>query len=202
LEEKDIEKTQIRIPSFKLSKSVLEELFGIMEKERTDEKSRLIYVLESTEREITSHNSKSFLDYGIPKDLEKLTFTLSSSDKEISISIELESYLTIPGIYSTPSYFTVSGIDPTWVNRITKRIEDIFKKYKTKNDLFHNSIVPAVLACIPLVFGVYFITFALLPGSILVAKIFTSALMALALGGVPFFWLCCIIPVAISFSRN
>lgn len=110
MEEKDIEKTKIRIPSFKLSRDILQELFGIIEKEKTDG-SRLTYILDSTKREITSHNSENFLDYGIPKDWEKFTFELLSQNKEIKVNIEMQ-WLN--------SYFTISGVDPTWVNGISK----------------------------------------------------------------------------------
>ena len=137
MESIDIERNKIHIPSINLSKKLLREICELFDKEHdklidTNENCKLTYKIKSKNKEIESHDSNNFLKYDIPKDLEEIELRFNSKDKRIQVNFTLQ--------LRRYSYFTVQDIDPNWVNGISKRIEDIFGKYRTINDLFHSNL--------------------------------------------------------------
>lgn len=148
-EAENIEKTKVKIPSIKLSQTLLADLCEVISKEYSkavseNEDSSVDYVLEGKNHEIESHDSTSFLKYGIPKDLKEIRIILRSRQpkKQIWIRIDMDSdYLCS---------FDVEGTDPIWVNGISKQIEGVFERYRNRNDLFHSKWKTAL----PIYFGI------------------------------------------------
>jgi hypothetical protein len=123
---------RVYLPSVVIDEHILFDLCRLLESEyRRSESKDNCYVrtkLLSKSRELTSAGSDIFLICFLFKDLVKLDIDFHSDDKDASIRINLED--------THLSYFLVSSTDSEWVQNLTKAIDDILFKYRTKNDRF------------------------------------------------------------------
>lgn len=130
------EKITVKIPAIKLKKELLEEISNIIKTEReihiketNDEYSSITYSLQTEEKEIEMEELSDFLAQKIPNNFVSITINFFSVEKDIYLSIYPESEL---------GDITVTGADPTWVNGVAKRLENVFIPYRTKNDFFQS----------------------------------------------------------------
>lgn len=129
------EESIIEIKSVQLTKSLLSDLCKLLNdenmnfnKEQADKKSQLEFLIETKNKKIETNDSEVFLRDGVPQKFNEIKLYFRGGDKRIKITFD-----TIFDIRR----FTVEGIDSVWVNGITRKLENLFQKYDTKNGFFH-----------------------------------------------------------------
>jgi hypothetical protein len=151
-DESGIETIRTKIPSIRLTTSLLEDLVEIIDREYRDikkenESASITYTIEEKDGELQKENSTNFLRHAISPDLRSIYIRLYSKDLKISVKI----YLRLPWPYS---YTEVEGSDSRYVEGISAQLTRVFnnRKYKTHNDFFHSK--KSLIISVPIGFAV------------------------------------------------
>lgn len=134
------ETENISINSVRLTSKLFEEICELVdeqyhlfqeEKEKIKDSPylRLHYTISSKRRTLDTSDSANFLKRLSPENYADVDISLSYDDKRVNINLR--------SLWGEPR-ITLTGKDPTWVHGLSKRFEDIFKKYATKNNFFHS----------------------------------------------------------------
>ena len=148
------ETSTIRMKSFQLNKSLLEDLSTTINdeyqkslKEEKDEFEKkhikLEYELETKNKKIETGDFHTVLKHWNPDNFKEIKMYFRGSKK--SITIRCGNYWKLD--------VSVSGVESIWVSGITKNFEDILEKYKTKNKFFHKSEAYLIYLGIPILIG-------------------------------------------------
>jgi hypothetical protein len=141
----------MNIPSIELSERTLTDICEIINeqmKQGDDDKPNVTYEIKEKTRDFETHNSEDFIRKAITRDLKRIKIWYQLGERRITIDIAMERW--------GDSDYTVEGNDRTWVDGITARLDAIFKKYKTNNDLFHGrwkNAIPIYIGLAVLVAG-------------------------------------------------
>lgn len=129
-------KTRKQIPTIKLSKNLLEDLcktldaeFKKVNQKAESEKYGVEYEFSNSNTLVNEKESKLFLE-NVPIELGRIEMSLESEKGNVTIEFSNSKYFEW-------NRFSVSGEDSTWVFGITKNLEQVFNRYKTKNYIFH-----------------------------------------------------------------
>lgn len=151
-----LNKIKKQIPSLRVSKNLLIELCGILEKEYQSKKPEkepaiygLTYKFSNSDVSIQENKSKLFVE-NVPETIGDIKLSLELEEASIEVTIEDTRYYD----WNT---FSISGEDSTWVFGMAKRLEQIFEKYKTMNHIFHTKKGYSVYALCS--FGLFLLTF-------------------------------------------
>lgn len=136
------QKTSVYIPSCIISKELIRQLGQLLESENLL-KNRLIYSLDTNTKELTSKNANDFVQADWGSDLNKIKIdTIDNNFPQLTITMRLHENSKI---YNK---FSLSSKDATWVNGLSKRIDEIFRNHRTSYYLLENSLSLRVgLAC-------------------------------------------------------
>lgn len=154
MSEETKETSKIILESFQLNKNLLEELSTTINeeyvktvKEEKDEYEKkyikLEYTLNTKNKQIDTSDFKAILKHWSSKNFEKIVINFQSSKK--NITVRCGGYWNLD--------ISISGIDSIWVSGLTKNLEDISNKYKSKNEFFHKSRAYVIYFGIPLLLG-------------------------------------------------
>lgn len=150
-----INKISKKIPTLRVSKNLLNELCNIIDTEyhnakpKNDSEFNPTFEFSNKDVTITENKSKPFIE-SLPKSIGDVHLTLKIENKSIDINID------DTDIFGW-NRFSIYGEEPTWVFGISKQIEQIFEKYKTKNYLFYTKKANGIYALCSL--GLFFVAF-------------------------------------------
>lgn len=123
----------MEIPSIELSERTLTDICTIIDEQRQQidgEEPRVTYTVKEKTRDFVTHNSEDFIKHAITRELGRIEIWYYHSKRKIRIDLVVKSY--------GHSDFTVEADNRIWVDGITRRLEGVFRSYKTNNDLFHS----------------------------------------------------------------
>lgn len=138
MSEEAIETINVELRSYKLNKNLLEDLATIVNDEYGKAVSgtkndwerdyiKLTYTLKIKNKEKATKEIQNFLKQWDPKNFKN--FEIYFRDSKKSITIRCGDYWNLN--------VSVSGNDSTWVSGLTKKIEEVLDKYRSKNEFFH-----------------------------------------------------------------
>lgn len=130
-------KTHKQIPTIKINKNLLEDLCKTMDSEFKNVNHNLgydnygvEYAFSNADSYVKENDSKLFLE-NVPIEIGNIDMSLRTEKGNVNIKISNSEYYDW-------NRLNVSGEDSTWVFGITKKLEQIFHKYKTNNHIFHS----------------------------------------------------------------
>lgn len=145
-----VEERKVRIPTCKIDKGTIREICELLEDEarkikqaNPDANVDIDFKVETKSKDIRAHTTDAFISSRWSRDLERvyLWYSVRHENLHQKVIVDLDF-----GIYMSPD-FSVESEDPTWVNGITGRIEDIFNHTRNRNYLFRKAkyLVPIVV---------------------------------------------------------
>lgn len=115
------EKRTIKIPPCIVDKELIQEIGGLLQSEELC-RNHLKYSLDSKTQDIESKKVEDFVKADWGSELNEIMIETDCESPKVRVSIDFRN------IYL--SEFSVSGKDTTWVNGVTNRIHDIFRKHR------------------------------------------------------------------------
>lgn len=139
------EKSTIKIPSCVVNKELIKEIGELLENEKMLQE-RLVYRIDTKTKDAKSLKVKDFIEMDWGNDLNAIE--IETIDREYP---KLRIKIDIRHLYY--NVFSLAGKDPTWINGLTNRIQEIFKKHRTSYFRVENSkslriLISFVVACV------------------------------------------------------
>jgi hypothetical protein len=125
------EKSTIKIPSCVVNKELIRELGELLENEKVLQ-DRLAYHIDTATKDAKSKKVKDFIEMEWGTDLREIKIETSDSAYP-----KLRTVIDFRPFYD--SGFSLAGKDPTWVNGVTNRVQEVFKKHRTSYFRIENS---------------------------------------------------------------
>lgn len=162
-----VEERKVKIPTCKIDMTAVREICELIENEANNMREKdpdsyidLNFKVESKGKDIMAHTTESFLNARWPRQIKNIDIRYYGPTKYGNQRI----YLNLDFESMPSSKFSVEGTDPTWVNGITARMEEIFNHRKNRNYIFRDAKY-----LLPIVAG---IAFALALGTQMISDLY------------------------------